>query len=141
MGFLRGHQFRGARSASGDRHRVGNGYVAIFVPGRGHIREHRYVMEQHLGRLLAPGEHVHHINGVKDDNRLENLVLLTKSEHTSIHMKGNQSGIRNRKPSRENTLKGWATRRAQGWTSTPRSAEATAKAWETRRRRTAEKRG
>lgn len=48
-------------------------------------RIHRTLMEQHLGRKLAKDEHVHHINGNKQDNRLENLVVLNASEHHKLH--------------------------------------------------------
>lgn len=61
------------------------GYAWIRVDGKW-VSEHRYLMEQQLGRELVEGhEEVHHKNGVKDDNRLENLEVLTHAEHMKKH--------------------------------------------------------
>jgi hypothetical protein len=51
-----------------------NGYVRLYIDGRMKF-EHRHVVEQALGRPLAAWENVHHLNGVRHDNRLENLEV------------------------------------------------------------------
>jgi len=58
-----------------------DGYIAVFVNNNGNsyyvTREHRLIMEEYLERLLRDDETVHHINGIKNDNRIENLELRT----------------------------------------------------------------
>jgi hypothetical protein len=53
----------------------------------GWVLEHRQIMSDHIGKAIPKDAHVHHINGIKDDNRLENLQLISASEHAGISNK------------------------------------------------------
>lgn len=70
-----------------------DGYVAIYFPDHpnsnkdGYVMEHVLVVECAIGRHLKEDECVHHINRIRDDNRLSNLRIMTKSEHMSFHSK------------------------------------------------------
>lgn len=80
-----------AANWNGGRHVASNGYVEIKVAGypytnsRGYVYEHRYVVEQHIGRFLRKNEVVHHIDGNKQNNDISNLMILTNSEHIKLH--------------------------------------------------------
>lgn len=76
-----------------DGKRIKGEYIQIFLKSENKwVYEHRYIMEQQLGRKLSTAEEVHHINEDKLDNRVENLVVLSKAEHTRIHHLNKKKG-------------------------------------------------
>lgn len=69
----------------GNRWKNSGGYISMKDENGKEVYEHRYLMAKHLGRKLDRSEVVHHLNGDKTDNRIENLELLSNSEHTRHH--------------------------------------------------------
>jgi HNH endonuclease/NUMOD3 motif-containing protein len=77
----------------GGKRKHSKGYVRVLLPSHpyadkyGYVFEHRLIMEKYLGRYLQNNEHIHHINNIKNDNRLENLQLMTIAEHSEMHFR------------------------------------------------------
>lgn len=69
-----------SNSWKGGRWKDKNGYIMVKTES-GYVLEHRLVMENWLGRKLNSWEYVHHLNAIKDDNRIDNLQLVTKKIH------------------------------------------------------------
>lgn len=91
------------------RQRQGDGYMQLYKPEhpscdkRGRVLEHRYLLEKHLGRILSKDEHVHHINGDKLDNHIDNLMILSNEEHLKLHWQ--ESEVNNFKNSKKTWFK------------------------------------
>ena len=94
--FIKGHQqFGNKRGWKGGLIKDFRGYVWVYSPdhpfknamGAGYVKRARLVMERKLGRYLLPTEIVHHINGIKDDDKKENLLVTNLSSHQSEHQK------------------------------------------------------
>ena len=79
----KGHTGPTGKIYTGKGHINAQGYRRIPVGGGRELAEHRVVMERHLGRPLKKNETIHHLNGIRHDNRLENLEL-----RASHHGKG-----------------------------------------------------
>lgn len=86
----------------GGRYQKCTGYVYVWLSRddfyapmlnrTGKMLEHRLVMARHLGRCLQLWEHVHHKNGIKNDNRIENLELTVGLNHSKDHSRGYRDG-------------------------------------------------
>lgn len=76
------------------------GYVFIYKPNHPnctkdkYVLEHRLIMENKIGRYLTKDEIVHHINHNPSDNKIENLMLMSKYEHNKKHHTGTRFGLR-----------------------------------------------
>lgn len=70
-----------------------DGYISVYMPDHpyatkdGYVMEHILVMENYIGRYITRDEVVHHINKIRDDNRIENLKLMTFKEHAGMNLK------------------------------------------------------
>lgn len=71
--------------------RIAGGRIGVYAPehpranGSGYVLRARWVMEQHLGRVLSSSEEVHHRNKNKTDDRIENLEVLSTTDHARLH--------------------------------------------------------
>ncbi len=93
--FIQGHQNRGVHHPNyRGGMTISNGYVFILdhshlrANPRGYVRRGWLVIEAHLGRHLRKDEIIHHLNGNKQDDRLENLWVVSRSDHMSMHNSG-----------------------------------------------------
>ncbi len=76
-----------------------DGYVVIRRPNHpnatnyGWVLQHRLVVENKIGRYLLPNEIIHHVNEKRSDNRINNLIIVSKKQHSIIHSKFNYNDV------------------------------------------------
>jgi hypothetical protein len=91
--FVKGHSSRGSNNPAwkGGRTVEYRGYILIkkpdhkFATRNGYIMEHRIIWEEYNKACLLPWADIHHINQIKDDNRIENLHVMMHRIHVSLH--------------------------------------------------------
>lgn len=119
--FINGHNSTGMKRGEG-RYVHRQGYVMLRMPEHpdavkygGYVLEHRYVMEQHVGRPLRPKEHVHHLDHDRTNNAIENLLIVDPIEHAKYHT--SQPRIHQSEEHRRKTAEAmkrvWAERKRQ----------------------------
>jgi hypothetical protein len=97
------------------------GYVLEYDPGhhrsnkKGYVFAHIAAYERHTGTKIPEGYVVHHINGIKTDNSPENLVMLTREEHTILHHVGKK-----RSKETKSKISSWAKTRLSNPSNHPR---------------------
>jgi len=77
----------------GEPSMANTGYLVRNIKGKSFL-VHRAIMEEHLGRKLLRTEIIHHINGDKTDNRIENMEIIAQSSHISCHRDAINAGIK-----------------------------------------------
>jgi len=102
-----------------EQDKIVNDYVLIYLPEHPHghdgfVYEHRYIVEQAIGRYLEPSESVHHIDEIKYHNTLDNLYLTTNEEHVAIHTRGIKRSAENRYRMRKGQRTVQKSKRADG---------------------------
>lgn len=99
------------RQQRNGRHRTQSGYIVVIMPEHpradmnGCVFEHIVIWEEANGRPVGDGYCVHHINGIKDDNRPENLVRMTFGEHTAFHHTGKKRSVETKRKQSEKAKK------------------------------------
>lgn len=69
----------------GDKSQNTQGYIYLSVGKYRRVLEHRYIAEQIIGRELLPNEVVHHIDGNRQNNAADNILVMTRADHSKLH--------------------------------------------------------